>query len=169
MHELGAGVTGIASAYGPSRNPADPLCCAGGSSGGSAAAVAARLVAGSLGSDSGGSTRLPAAFCGVVGLKVTYRSVPYHGYFGMGTTFSAPGVFARDAADARLLAAGLLARPLATRDASKLRAGVVPAFWEDCDPTVTSACQRALDASGWTVRGLKSSIWSWPGRPRWRA
>ena len=61
-----------------------------GSSGGSAAAVAARLVAGSLGSDSGGSTRLPAAFCGVVGLKVTYRSVPYHGVLRHGDDLQRP-------------------------------------------------------------------------------
>jgi Asp-tRNA(Asn)/Glu-tRNA(Gln) amidotransferase A subunit family amidase len=113
MHELGMGTTGIVSAYGPTRNPWNVASCAGGSSGGSAAAVAGRIVAGSLGSDSGGSTRLPAAYCGVVGLKVTYRSLPYDGYFGVGTTFSAPGAFARDAADTRLLVEALLAGPAA--------------------------------------------------------
>ncbi|HEY1222699.1 MAG TPA: amidase family protein, partial [Acidimicrobiales bacterium] len=60
QHELGIGSTGIYSAYGAMRNPWNPLHCAGGSSGGSAAAVAAHLVAGSLASDSGGSTRIPA-------------------------------------------------------------------------------------------------------------
>ena len=59
QHELGLGSTGTQSAYGPMRNPWSPQNCAGGSSGGSAAAVSARLVAGSLASDSAGSTRLP--------------------------------------------------------------------------------------------------------------
>src|SRR5436305_14108759 len=80
QHELGLGSTGVASAYGPAANPWDHTRCAGGSSGGSASAVAARLVAGSLGSDSGGSTRLPAPWCGVVGLKVTYPALPHDGH-----------------------------------------------------------------------------------------
>jgi Asp-tRNA(Asn)/Glu-tRNA(Gln) amidotransferase A subunit family amidase len=134
------------------HNPWNLDACAGGSSGGSAAAVAARLVAGSLGSDSGGSTRLPASYCGVVGLKVTYRALPYDGYFGMGTTFSAPGAFARDAADTRLLVEALLARPLPPTDAGDLRVGVVTTpFWSDCDPLVATACSEALVAAGWKV------------------
>ena len=153
MHELGMGSTGVVSAYGPARNPHDPARCAGGSSGGSAAAVAARLVSGSIGSDSGGSTRLPAAYCGVVGLKVTYRSLPYDGYFGMGTTFSAPGVFGRDAADARLLAEALLARPLPSAATGALRVGLIPGpLWDDVDPTVSAVCRSALDGSGWSAR-----------------
>jgi Asp-tRNA(Asn)/Glu-tRNA(Gln) amidotransferase A subunit family amidase len=152
QHELGLGSTGALSAYGPAANPWDRSRCAGGSSGGSASAVAARLVAGSLGSDSGGSTRLPASWCGVVGLKVTYRSVPYDGYFGMGTTFSAPGVFGRDAADTRLLASALLGRPLAAGDGRALRVGVVrDPFWTDVDPEVAAACESALTATGWAV------------------
>ena len=71
QHELGLGTTGRASPYGAAANPWNAAHCAGGSSSGSAAAVAARLVAGAVGSDSGGSTRLPAGWCGVVGLKVT--------------------------------------------------------------------------------------------------
>jgi Asp-tRNA(Asn)/Glu-tRNA(Gln) amidotransferase A subunit family amidase len=152
MHELGMGSTGVVSAYGPMHNPWNLAMCAGGSSGGSAAAVAGGLIAGSLGSDSGGSTRLPAAYCGVLGLKVTYRALPYDGYFGMGTTFSAPGAFARDAADTRLLVEALLARPLPQADATGLRVGVVTApFWSDCDPAVAAACSEAVDAAGWNV------------------
>ena len=97
----------------------------GGSSSGSAAAVAARLVGGSIGSDSGGSTRLPAGWCGVVGLKVTYRSLPYDGYAGANSTLSGPGAFGRDAADARLLLEALLARPLPSGDGGALRVGIV--------------------------------------------
>ncbi len=151
QHLLGAGATGTVSAYGPHRNPWDPERVPGGSSGGSAIAVAARLVAGSVASDSGGSTRIPAAWCGVVGLKVTFRSVPYDGYFGAATWLSAPGVIARDAADTRLLASALLARPLPGGDGARLRAGVVPDLWDDLDPGVAAACRAVLDASGWTV------------------
>jgi Asp-tRNA(Asn)/Glu-tRNA(Gln) amidotransferase A subunit family amidase len=110
------------------------------------------------GMGSGGSTRLPAAYCGVVGLKVTYRALPYDHYFGMGTTFSAPGAFGRDAQDARLLSEALLARPLSPPDgrASRaLRVGVVrDPFWSDVQPVVASACEQVLDGTGWDVRDI---------------
>jgi Asp-tRNA(Asn)/Glu-tRNA(Gln) amidotransferase A subunit family amidase len=155
QHEAGMGTTGIVSAYGVHRNPWNVEHCPGGSSGGSAAAVAARIVAGSVGSDSGGSTRLPAAYCGVVGLKVTYRALPYDGYFGLSTTFSAPGAFGRDAADARLIAEALLARPLTDEAIRELRVGVVrDPYWSDCRPEVTALAEHALAATGWTVRDI---------------
>jgi Asp-tRNA(Asn)/Glu-tRNA(Gln) amidotransferase A subunit family amidase len=155
QHEAGMGTTGIVSAYGVHPNPWNREHCAGGSSGGSASAVAARLVAGSVGSDSGGSTRLPAAYCGVVGLKVTYRALPYDNYFGMGTTFSAPGAFGRDAGDARLVAEALLARPLTAEPARELRVGVVrDPYWSDCQPEVVALAESALAATGWTVRDI---------------
>ena len=155
QHELGMGTTGAISAYGPMGNPWNPAACAGGSSGGSAAGVSARLVAGSLASDSGGSTRLPASYCGVVGLKLTYGAVPYDGYFGASTTFSAPGVIARDAGDARLLAAALLGRPLPAQDGATLRVGVVRTpFWEDVDPEIAAAGEAALHDARWKVVDL---------------
>ena len=158
QHELGMGSTGVASAYGRHGNPWNLDHCPGGSSGGSAAAVSARLVAGSLGSDSGGSSRLPAAYCGVVGLKVTYGSLAYDGYFGRGTTFSAPGTLTRDADDARLLTEALLARPLPAADATSFRVGVVDTpFWDDCDPAVVDACMSALDAASWNARPVAIS------------
>jgi aspartyl-tRNA(Asn)/glutamyl-tRNA(Gln) amidotransferase subunit A len=156
QHELGMGTTGVYSAYGAMRNPWDFERCAGGSSGGSAAGVSARLVAGSLASDSGGSTRIPAAYCGVVGLKLTYGSVPYDGYFGAATTFSAPGVITRDAGDARALAAALVQRPLPQQSGSGLRIGVVrDPFWNDADQETADVCQRALKLAGWKVTELK--------------
>jgi Asp-tRNA(Asn)/Glu-tRNA(Gln) amidotransferase A subunit family amidase len=156
QHELGMGTTGTISAYGPMGNPWNPATCAGGSSGGSAAAVSARLVAGSLASDSAGSTRLPASYCGVVGLKLTYGSVPYDGYFGASTTFSAPGVIARDAGDARLLAEALLDRPLASSSGAPLRVGVVRTpFWDDVDPEIAVACESALRDAEWNVVDLQ--------------
>jgi Asp-tRNA(Asn)/Glu-tRNA(Gln) amidotransferase A subunit family amidase len=152
QHELGMGTTGRASVWGPARNPHDLARCAGGSSGGSASAVAARLVAGSIGSDSGGSTRIPAAYCGVVGLKTTWGSVPRAGYTGGVSTFSAAGAFARDAADARLLSEVLTSRALPAGDAGGLRCGIVRApFWEDLDPQVEARCRDALAAAGWEL------------------
>jgi len=154
QHEAGMGTTGTLSAYGPHRNPWQADHCPGGSSGGSAAAVAARFVAGSVGSDSGGSTRIPAAYCGVVGLKVTYRALPYDGYFGMNTTFSAPGAFGRDAADARLVAEALLARSLPAH-AANVRVGIVRApFWTDSQHAVVERCEHALAAAGWMIRDV---------------
>ena len=74
-HYWGAGSTGHVSAWGPCGNPWNPAHCAGGSSGGSAAAVGARLVAAAVGTDGGGSVRLPAAYCGVTGMKVTFGAI----------------------------------------------------------------------------------------------
>jgi aspartyl-tRNA(Asn)/glutamyl-tRNA(Gln) amidotransferase subunit A len=156
QHELGLGTTGIASAHGPAANPWNPAHVTGGSSSGSAAAIAARLVGGSLGSDSGGSTRLPAGWCGVVGLKVGYRSLPYDGYAGANSTLSGPGAFGRDAADARLLLEALLARPLKAGGGAALRVGIVRRpFWEDIDPEVEIACRDALDATGFAQADLE--------------
>jgi Asp-tRNA(Asn)/Glu-tRNA(Gln) amidotransferase A subunit family amidase len=156
QHELGLGTTGCASPYGAAANPWNPAHCTGGSSSGSAAAVAARIVGGAVGSDSGGSTRLPAGWCGVVGLKVTYGALPYDGYTGSNSTFSGPGAFGRDAADARLLLEALLARPLPARDAGGLRVGVVwRPYWEDLDADVEAACRDALDAAGFAQTELE--------------
>jgi Asp-tRNA(Asn)/Glu-tRNA(Gln) amidotransferase A subunit family amidase len=156
QHELGLGTTGRASAYGAAGNPWNPLHCAGGSSSGSAAGVAARIVGGSVGSDSGGSTRLPAGWCGVVGLKVTYGSLPYDGYTGSNSTLSAPGAFGRDTADARLLLEALLARPLPTHEGGSLRVGIVPSpYWEDIDPEVDAACREALAVGGFPQKQLE--------------
>jgi aspartyl-tRNA(Asn)/glutamyl-tRNA(Gln) amidotransferase subunit A len=156
QHELGMGTTGRASVWGPARNPHDPARCAGGSSGGSASAVAARLVAGSIGSDSGGSTRIPAAYCGVVGLKTTWGSVPRFGYTGGVSTFSAAGAFGRDAADTRLLAEVLAGRDLPAGDGATLCCGIVPApFWEDLDPEVEARCREAIATAGWDLVELE--------------
>jgi aspartyl-tRNA(Asn)/glutamyl-tRNA(Gln) amidotransferase subunit A len=145
QHELGMGTTGAASPHGPARNPVNLEHCPGGSSSGSASAVGGHLVAGALGSDSGGSARLPAGWSGVVGLKITYGSVPYDGYAGANSSLSAPGVFARDSADARVMAEALLGRQLPAGDGPALRVGIVRTpFWDDLDPEVAAACEAAL-------------------------
>ncbi|MEA5501785.1 amidase [Halotia wernerae UHCC 0503] len=103
MDELAAGGTGINEHYRRCANPYALDHIAGGSSSGSAASVAAGLVPASLGSDAGGSIRLPAAFCGVVGLKPSYGRISRHATLARSWSMDSTGPLARDAADCALL------------------------------------------------------------------
>ena len=103
MHEIALGVTNVNPHYGPCRNPWDTQRVSGGSSGGSAVALAAGLCLGSLGSDSGGSIRIPASLCGVVGLKPTYGRVSLRGVVPLSWHTDHVGPLALTVMDAAIL------------------------------------------------------------------
>jgi aspartyl-tRNA(Asn)/glutamyl-tRNA(Gln) amidotransferase subunit A len=103
LHEFAFGFSSENPWWGPIRNPWDPVTSPGGSSGGSAVAVAARLTPVAVGTDTGGSVRVPAAVCGIVGLKVTHGRVPLTGVFPLAASLDTIGPLAHTVADAALL------------------------------------------------------------------
>ena len=149
-HYWGAGSTGHVSAWGPVGNPWKPAHCGGGSSGGSASAVGARLAAAAVGTDGGGSVRLPAAYCGVTGMKVTYGGIPTDGYTHGYSDMGAIGPMCRDAADARLFGGVLMGTELSPGDGARLRVGIVrDPWWTNLDPEIETACESAVAEAGW--------------------
>jgi aspartyl-tRNA(Asn)/glutamyl-tRNA(Gln) amidotransferase subunit A len=112
LHEFALGPTNEESAWGPVRNPVDASRIAGGSSGGSAAAVALGMGEASIGSDTGGSIRIPAAACGVVGLKPSAGEVPLDGVVPLSFTLDNGGPITRTVSDAAAIWSVVAARPL---------------------------------------------------------
>jgi aspartyl-tRNA(Asn)/glutamyl-tRNA(Gln) amidotransferase subunit A len=100
LHEFAFGTTNEDSAFGPARHPVDPSRSPGGSSGGSAVSVAAGMALTTLGTDTGGSIRIPAAACGLVGLKPTFGELPTGGVVPLSGTLDHVGPLARTVADA---------------------------------------------------------------------
>ncbi|MGC8582988.1 MAG: amidase [Thermoproteus sp.] len=103
MHELALGATNLNPHFGPTRNPHDPSRITGGSSGGSAGAVAADIAHIALGTDTGGSVRIPAALCGVVGYKPAYGSLPTDGVRPLAPTLDHVGLLAKTVSDVAYL------------------------------------------------------------------
>ncbi|MEO7043109.1 MAG: Asp-tRNA(Asn)/Glu-tRNA(Gln) amidotransferase subunit GatA [Gemmatimonadaceae bacterium] len=175
MDEFAMGSSTETSAYGPTRNPVDPERAPGGSSGGSAAAVAAGIVNIALGSETGGSVRQPAAFCGVVGVKPTYGRVSRFGLVAFGSSLDQIGVCAKSVREAELatyLMSGLdpldatsadvavpPMRDAAQSDKPASLKGVtvgLPAeyFPDSLDPEVRARCDGAVEA----MRALGATI-----------
>ena len=147
LHELAFGATTNNAVTGAVRNPWDPTRVPGGSSGGSGAAVAARLVPASIGTDTGGSVRVPSALCGVAGLRPTVGRVSGAGVVPIAATRDTAGPLARSVADLALLD-GVLSGDAAALPAVALRGlrlGLPRSyFWDDLDAAVAACCEAAL-------------------------
>ncbi|MBI5480642.1 MAG: amidase [Deltaproteobacteria bacterium] len=173
MHEIGIGVTGLNPHHGAARNPYDPTRAPGGSSSGPAACVGAGLCPLAVGADGGGSIRIPASFCGVVGLKPTFGRVSERGAAPLCWSVAHIGPIAATVADAALGLAYMAGpdprdpnthgRPpvtldgLGQADLHGVRVGVQPAWLEDADAAVVEQCRRGIDllrAAGADVREI---------------
>ena len=174
MDEFAMGGSNENSAYGPVKNPLDHTRVPGGSSGGSAAAVAMGGAIASLGSDTGGSIRQPAAFCGLVGLKPTYGAVSRYGLMAMASSFDQIGPFAKTVEDVETIFHVIgghdpmdstsvpdhhpLKKPRAKK--AHLTIGVPEAFVDrkGIDPDVLAtfrAAMKKLEAAGHTIKKIE--------------
>ena len=140
MHELGLGVTSVNSWSGPVRNPHDADLVAGGSSGGSAAAVAAGILPVALGTDTGGSIRIPAALCGVVGFRPTIGRWPLDGVVPISRTRDVVGPIASTVAMCALADEVVCGLPPREPSYGRISVGMPQALWTYVDPGVRTDC-----------------------------
>lgn len=162
MDEFAMGSTTETSYFGPTRNPANPEHVPGGSSGGSAAAVAAGECAYALGSDTGGSIRQPASYCGVVGIKPTYGTVSRYGLIAYGSSLDQIGPLTRNVSDAAAVLTAIsghderdstsVNKPVVdytkslVKDVKDIKIGIPrDYFGEGLDPEVAAAVRGAAD------------------------
>jgi len=170
MDEFAMGSSGENSAYGPTKNPHNHECVPGGSSAGSAAAVAADLCVFALGSDTGGSIRQPAAFCGVVGFKPSYGRVSRHGLMALASSLDQIGPLTKNVDDAALVFSAISGKDIYDSttvnqdasdvfnnlhdDVSGLRIGVPEEYFGDgLSDEVRNSVEKAIDKL--IVRGAK--------------
>ncbi len=162
MHEIGIGVTGMNPHHGHARNPYNPECITGGSSSGSAASVAAGLCPVAIGADGGGSIRIPAGLCGVVGLKGTFGRISEFGAYPLCWSVAHVGPIAATIQDAALAYAVIAGKDpndslsqqqppvridgLADMDLSGIRVGIFEAWFEHAEPTIVGKCREAIES-----------------------
>jgi aspartyl-tRNA(Asn)/glutamyl-tRNA(Gln) amidotransferase subunit A len=161
LHEFAFGTTSEDSGFGPARNPVDPSRSPGGSSGGSAIAVATGMSLGAVGTDTGGSIRIPAAACGLVGLKPGWGEISAEGVFPLSRQLDHVGPLARSVTDAWLQYNALLpadrrdTAALEARPLGQLRLGMPSGYLFDrLDADVESRVQQAIE----TLRRLGARI-----------
>jgi len=168
LHEFALGPTSEDSAYGPARHPRDAGRMTGGSSGGSAAAVAAGLGFASIGTDTGCSVRIPAALCGVVGLKPRYGDVPTDGVLALSRRLDHVGPLARSVADARLLYQVMAGRPMEsarsgpapTRAASAFLLSAIASSVALRSPLACDTRAVACRSADWLSRPISTRCWT---------
>ena len=157
MHELAFGVTNNNPTFGPARNPYNPDLIPGGSSGGTAAAIAAGILPAGLGSDTGGSTRLPAAFCGICGFRPTGGRYPTAGIIPISATRDTPGPMARAVEDLQLLDRVMAGDPAPVERVSlaEVRLGIPRAYYyENLEPGVADVIEATLDLLAASCKAL---------------
>jgi Asp-tRNA(Asn)/Glu-tRNA(Gln) amidotransferase A subunit family amidase len=174
MVEIGLGVSGLNVGVGTPRNPFDPSKCTGGSSSGSAAAVAAGLCPIAIGADGGGSIRIPAALCGVFGLKATHGRIPETGVYPLCWSVGHVGPIASTARDLAL-AYAIIAGPdahdpnsvnqptptlagLGDKDMTGVRIGIYRPWYQDASAEMIAGCDAAIEAlkaAGATVHDVE--------------
>lgn len=148
LHELAYGISNNNAAHGPARNPYAPDRIPGASSGGTGVAVSARVVPGGIGSDTGGSVRIPAALCGIVGFRPTTGRWSQAGIVPISHTRDTAGPMTRSVADCALLDGVVTGGPtdVAAAQLKGLRLGVPKQhFWENLDTELEKICRSALD------------------------
>jgi len=165
LHEFALGTTSAISHFGPVRNPWDLERIAGGSSGGSGAAVAASFCYGAVGTDTGGSIRIPAACCGVVGLKPTFDVVSPRGLVPVSRSFDHVGPLCRTVADTALMFRAMTGHPVAAacepdslEAVAPLCVGILASLGDQCDAAVDPEVQAAVNAAITVIRSLVAEV-----------